>query len=902
MNRKITRSISALLLLTAIAVTQVPAANVDAQIIASDFQMDGTKLVRYAGTAEVVSVPDEVRAIGEEAFADNDTIVKVSVGNKVESIGYRAFADCDNLRTIEVSDTVTEIDSAAFSNDKELINVTLGAGLKQLGTGVFAGSGQLSELSVSEDNPYLLFSDGVLYDDEMTQIVALMPNYQKNAYTVPSTVSRITGYAFWGNPYLEYVKLGSGLHDVPAYAFSNCMNLKEVEIPLVVQSIETKAFEDCVNLEKVIVPESITRISDNAFDGCPIVEIEAKPGTYGAEFALDLKKSEVEEVEYEDVQDAEIYEEETIENEVTVTPVPTIEESQIPEATGTPDALQTPSPTTEVIQESYFPPTLLGESSIVAGRALVFIDNRKQTVLTGNESDGRIDLENEEVIGNVLAENAQKGSDFPKYTIVDDTKIAAQAFYQQSDLNEYEISEGITEIGEFAFARSGLTKVSIPEGVTQIGYGAFYHCDCLNEVEIPNSVTEIAPNAFEQTPWLKNTQTADYPYLIVGDGILLAYAGSESVINIPTNVKQIAPGVFKNHMGITAVNIPASVQVIGEEAFMDCKNLKTVNGGTNLTKIQDRAFMNCPLSQVIIPASVTEIGLGAYALSGGTDTAQFEGTQLPVLSVEQGTKRLANNAYRTYALDQIRNVIVPTVTTLEGTMLEPGTYGYRGVVYDENGTIQSDNSAGVTSLVDNGVALMINSSVISAEGENSMATIPGETGAYVLSITDSDRAYEKITVAYGELYGGREPMGLSAFDICLFDASGQIPITRLGKQYITIQVPMPAGLGAEGLNVVTLDADGQMEAVEHRVVSMEDGNYLQFTTSHFSPFGIYQYSGMNGQAVVKDGNAIISNLNGSKDDTPDTGDGISPKWFLALGLLAASVALFFYKGKRMQSN
>ena len=929
MNRKITRSLGALLLLTAVAVTQVPSSNVEA-VVTSDFQMDGTKLVRYAGTAEVVSVPDEVRSIGEEAFADNDNIVKVSVGEKTESIGYRAFADCDNLRTITVSDSVTEIDSAAFSNDKELINVSLGAGVKNLGTGVFAGSGQLDSLEVSEDNPYLSYSDGVLYDEDMTKVYALMPNYEKNAYTLPSTVSEIRGYAFWGNPYLEYVTLGSGLYEVPAYTFSNCMNLKEVEIPLVVQSIGAKAFEDCVNLQKVKIPESVTRISDTAFDGCPIVEIEAKAGTYGSEFAQNLRKSEAEEVEYEEVQEAQVISGESVSDEASIlNPAPTASEVQaVQEPSSTPETEASPIPTTQIIQESYFPPTLLGESSIVSGRAMIFIDNRVPTVLTGsndvngNTSTGRIDLgqmestivdENNtdtaentgsgEKIENVLVENAQKGQDFPKYTIVDDTKIAAQAFYQENELTEYDIEDGITEIGEFAFARSGLTSVTIPEGVTKIGYGAFYHCDSLNNVSIPSTVTEISPYAFAQTPWQANMQTADYPFLIVGDGILIAYAGSESVINIPASVKQVGPGVFKDHMGITAVNIPDSVQIIGEEAFMGCRNLKTVNGGENLTEVRDRAFMDCPLSQVVIPAGVTEIGLGAYALNGGTDTAVFQGTQLPALTVDQGAQRLANGAYRTYALDSIKNVIISNgMTDLEGTVLEPGTYGFNGVVYDESGNLISDNQAGVVLAGEGGVALQINSQVIPSEGENAMATIPGDSGSYVLSITDSDSANKEITAAYGELYGGREPVGLSAYDISLFDASGSIPITRLGKQYVTFQVPMPSGMTVQGLHVVTLDGDGQLEAVDHRIISMEDGDYLQFTTSHFSPFGIYQYSGMNGQAVVTDGNAVITDLYGNKDDTPDTGDGLSPKWFLAFGLLAAAVALFFYKGRTVKTN
>lgn len=908
LNRKIMKSLSALLLVTAIAVTQVPVSDVEAVAVASDFEMDGDKLMRYTGTAEVVSIPAGIREIGEEAFAGNDQLIKVQVEGEVRSIGYKAFADCDNLRTIIVGDRVEKIETAAFSNDRELVNVTLGAGVKTLGTGVFAGSRQLEELTLSEDNPYLHYSNGILYDNEETKVYALMPAHEKGAYTLPSTVTEVMGYAFWGNPYLEKVSLGSGLSEVPAYAFSNCTNLKEVEIPLTIRGIGAKAFEDCVNLTEVKLPDSMAVIHDTAFDGCPRVEFTASPGTYGAEYAAARKTSAVEEVEYEDVKDAQ-----TIET----TPAPSDETENIPQETDeTPVPAAVPTPTPGNITNSIQNQTLLGQTSIVSGRAVVFIDNRQPKVINGTQvSSGRVDLSSyaappadegaaqPEGIQGLLVDNAQKGKDFPKYTIVNDSKIASQAFYQDSQLTEYEIEEGITEIGEFAFARSGLHSIVIPDGVTRIGYGAFYHCDQLKEVVIPDSVTEIEPYAFDKTGWIQSAQAEGKDFLIAGDGILLAYTGKESVVNIPDGVKQIGPGVFKEHMGIMAVNLPDTVQVIGEEAFMNCRNLKTVNGGGHLVKIKDRAFMNCPLSKVTISSSVEEVGLGAYALAGGTDTVVFEGTKLPRLTIERTASRLANQEYREYAFANIKNAIVPdSQEGLEGTVLENGGYGFNGVVYGESGGQISDNRAGAPSAGNGGITMSVNSRSLPG-GENEMATIPGDEGAYLLKVTDSDQAAEAISAAYGELYGGRSPSELSAYDICLYDPSGSIPITRLGKQYMNILLKMPGNMNAsDNLHVVALDQDGQLEAVEHRIVSLEDGDYIQLTTSHFSPFGIYRYSSINGQAEVKDGKAVISSLSGKKDDTPDTGDFMHPKWFLAAGLFAGSVALFFYKGRSKKRN
>ena len=895
MSRKIAKLLSALLLALAVAVTQIPVSDVEAVAPTSDFQMDGSKLLRYTGTAEVVSIPDGVKEIGEEAFAGNRNLVKVTIGGDVERIGYRAFADCDNLMTIQVDAKIEEIETAAFSNNKQLRNVSLGAGVKDLGAGVFAGCSNLATLKVSADNPYLYYSSGVLYDDEQKIIYALLPNYQKESFTLPSTVEEIRAYAFWGNPYLVDVKLDSALRNVSAYAFSNCLNLKEVYIPLPVRSIEAKAFEDCVNLKSVTLPESISNINNTAFDGCSNVKIVATPGTYGADFAATLKASEADAVEYEDVRDSNVVTGEEITGQATPTPVQ--------EATPTPAATVMPTPpgAPNVVGGSSGSGRVLGESSIVGGRAVIFIDNVQSSSAGSAGIDIAQPVEGTGVSGelmNIVSDNAEKGKDFPKCTIVGG-RIASQAYYQDTSLTEYEIDPGITQIGEFAFARTPLKSIVIPEGVEKIGYGAFYHCDSLTEVSIPDSVQEISASAFGMTPWLTQTRTEDYPYLIVGDGILIYYAGTDSVVNIPNGVKQIGAEVFKDHMGITAVNIPASVEVIGDGAFSGCRNLTTVNGGTQVRKVGDRAFQNCPLSQIVIPASMEEIGLAAYDCQGGTDTVVFQGTVLPVLVVGNQAKRLSNSDIRTYVFGDCRTAIVPVGATLVGTVLDSGRYGFHGMVYDENQGLLADLSGGVTPVSSQGISLEINSRVIASSGENMMATMPGNDNSFVLRITDSTEAAQGIAAGYSELYGGRQPSGLQGFDISLYDSTGQIPITKLGRQYVTVLIPKPSGVSADGLYMVALDEDGQLEAIEHQVLELEDGEYIQFTTNHFSSYGMYQYSSWGGQAVVSNGGSTFISMSGNKDDTPNTGDGLHPKWFLAIGLLAASVALFFYKGKRV---
>lgn len=918
MNKKISKTIGVLLLLTAVAVTQVPVSDAEAAGTASDFQMEGNKLLRYSGTAEVVSIPDDVQIIGEEAFANNNNIVKVNIEGKVKQIENGAFANCDYLRTVNIGDGVEQIDAGAFSNDTALTHVSVGSGVKKLGSGVFAGDKALTDFKVSDSNPYLFMEDGILYGKDHATLYFLLPSSQKESLNLTNDVKTIMAYAFWGNDSLKKVQLGSGLYEVPSYAFSNCSNLTDVSIHLPTQSIGAKAFEDCVSLQHVEVPESVTNIQDTAFDGCPYVNLDAKEDSYAWNYAQTMQKTPVDQVEYADVQQAQTVQPQNLtgtnqsQNGSTATTAPaaggtnttagdTATATASPDQPETTDAENsadpTPVPTMTTTSETVENQVLLGQSSIVTGRALVFIDNGKANVQQGMpvqnatldlsqlagedqpQGDASSQSTSEGTIGNLLADNAEKGKGFPKYTVVQD-KIASQAYYQNADLTSYEFPEGITEIGDFAFARSGLESIVIPEGVTKIGYGAFYHCDNLQSVQIPSTVTEIDDYAFAKTPFLENNHSATYPFVVAGEGILIGYLGSDSIVNIPGGVKQISDGVFRDHMGITAVNLPDTVETIGEDAFKGCHNLTTVNGGKNVKSIGAGAFQGCALSNVTIPSSVEEIGIAAYDLSGGTDTVTMEGTTLPKLTYGTDSSRALNKEDRTYVFSgNLNKVIVPTgVSDFENTILQDGIYGYQGSIYDEQGTLLAQNQG-----------------VSKASDVLHDITIPGSEEDFILHIRESEDAAARISDAYGELYGGRTPSKLQAYEISLMDQTDTVPIHKLGKQTATVELSVPDGISTDQMHVVTLDEDGQLEAVNYEVTESDGESKIRFTTSHFSPYGIYEYDGFGGTGVVSNGKAIIRG--GIKDNTPDTGDLIHPKWFLALGLAALACAFLFYKGQ-----
>ncbi|MCR5507887.1 MAG: leucine-rich repeat domain-containing protein, partial [Lachnospiraceae bacterium] len=271
-------------------------------------------------------------------------------------------------------------------------------------------------------------------------------------------------------------------------------------------------------------------------------------------------------------------------------------------------------------------------------------------------------------------------------------RIGNRSFYKDQAMQSVSLPAGLESIGDFAFARSGLESVNIPEGTKELGYAAFYNCENLNDVNIPSTVQRIELGAFDGTPWLSAVMTnTGSDNIIVGDGVLLKYTGQGGSVRIPDGVKVIAPGSFQGNTNITDVYLPEGVTLIGEDAFNGCSSLKDVSMPGTLTDIEDRAFNGCDIKNVVIPASVKRIGLGAFDRSGNSNEEApgaviFTGGELPVLSYKNTATRLSASDLRTMAFAGYDNAVIGSdVSITDSSVLFPKQYGFRGQVYTLTG-------------------------------------------------------------------------------------------------------------------------------------------------------------------------------------------------------------------------
>lgn len=951
MGKRIRKSISVLLLALAIAVAQIPASSVGA-VNHSDFVINGTTLISYEGTDYSVSIPRSVETIAQDAFQNNMVVERITIPETVEQIGAGAFAGCGNLKEINIPASVTEI-----------------------GSGVFANCPNLSTVLVNPDNGQFQCLNGVLYNKDRTKLYQVLAGRNGESYTFPDSVKDVEKYAFWGCDNIKQVYFGKGLTSIPEYAFSNCRGLKNITLPNMVVSIDLKAFEDCVNLEEAYIPPSVLSIHETAFDGCGRLKLLYEEGTFAAKYDETFETTNVATTDYEESENTQIRPSEAGKQAVSGN------EAQETENSGwISDVSDLDVTKLQDGMERAESSDVMGKTKIVSSQAVVFLDNTKMQVQSGERKAA--ETETDQSSDGISAEENRPDTFYEdeeiveKYVIVDGKTIADRAFYQNDGLKEYDIPQGIERIGDFAFAYTSLSSMQIPYGVESIGYGAFYKCESLASVTIPQTVATIEPSAFDDTAWLENWRNGPdvSDFLVVGNGILIGYKGTASKVILPENVRKIGANVFEGHSEITSVSLPDKVEEIGEEAFKDCTALRSITGGNYLEKICDRAFLNCPLESIRIPASVTQIGLRAFDQddNGKSDSVIFLGNTLPKISCEKTAARFTNADYRKPVFNSVEVAVVNNgIEDFTDTILDDKNLGFRGIVcsiskepsgtsrgtvyvkYVSNGEngypvavpevvwiygkeydvesinkeayhdfaegaeqeAASDNqqeangelseAADMEDTDESSAAANVQFEVTHPdykENETVGASFSSNAGDYIVTLSQNKEEEAQLKEALEKGYGTVTEDNFLSFDLSMKTKTGNIEIQNLGKERLTVTIPVNSTWIDTPIVAVCLDNNGQLEFSACKQYASGKNSYVTFEAKHFSPYGLYQ--GENVPQSFKEAfDAKIAMRKGAeydidygrKDISPDTGDYLEPKWILATGLLALALFLFFKK-------
>ena len=159
---------------------------------------------QYIGDDETVTIPANITAIGNYAFAYSN-VKSVTVGNDVTTIGQYAFAYCVGLQTVTIGDSVTSIGDYAFYNCQKLETVVYGSGLSAIGNYAFAECSELSKIN-SADN---------------------------GVFNLNGSLKKIATRAFYNNANATKIIVGKSVETIESAAFMGCNNLVSIELPFI---------------------------------------------------------------------------------------------------------------------------------------------------------------------------------------------------------------------------------------------------------------------------------------------------------------------------------------------------------------------------------------------------------------------------------------------------------------------------------------------------------------------------------------------------------------------------------------------------------------------------------------------------------------------------------------------
>ncbi len=166
------------------------------------------------------------------------------------------------------------------------------------------------------------------------------------------------------------------------------------------------------------------------------------------------------------------------------------------------------------------------------------------------------------------------------------------------------VPEGVEELKPYAFAYTSITSITLPQTLKTFHVLSCYRA-AFASLDLPNSVTTIVPPGIT-VPYITSLRS-----LTIGSGVKVLEAGTFksatnlAEIHLSEGLEAIYDYVF-GETPITEIVIPNSVTTVSS-AFVGCTKLQKVTFGTGLEHLDHFSFRGCPsISEIHIPIRYPE--------------------------------------------------------------------------------------------------------------------------------------------------------------------------------------------------------------------------------------------------------------------------------------------------------
>ena len=136
-----------------------------------------------------------VKGLGDGALSNLRGITDISIPNTYEWIGDFAFSNCTSLASVNLGEGVGEIGKWPFFGTK-ITELQIPDSVESIDGNPIAGASLARQVTASDTQPYFSVVDGVLYDKDVTTMLACPAT--KDTITVPETMTSIADDALYG--------------------------------------------------------------------------------------------------------------------------------------------------------------------------------------------------------------------------------------------------------------------------------------------------------------------------------------------------------------------------------------------------------------------------------------------------------------------------------------------------------------------------------------------------------------------------------------------------------------------------------------------------------------------------------------------------------------------------------